>query len=271
MTHQKIGLTLEGGGAKGAYEAGILSVLDEHGVTFGGVAGTSIGAVNGALYVQGGVKKIMDMWSQIWAGTIMDVDETVLKHIKEHGIDLESAASLGKRAIKMRSLIRGSYDKTQAFFTGLVDEEALRASGKQFGFVTYCLTDRQPVEVLMDEVPEGQLVDYVIASATFPIFPPKEIDGKKYIDGGVYNNMPINLLARGGFEKQLVLRTNPADKKPKIREPFREDLDLFFIVPDEELAHVMDFTSAKVAELLAKGREDACRALEYGLAEFLGL
>ena len=123
----------------------------------------------------------------------------------------------------------------------------------------------------MDEVPEGQLVDYVIASATFPIFPPKEIGGKKYIDGGVYNNIPVNLLARGGFEKQLVLRTNPADKKPKIREPFREDLDLFFIVPDEELAHVMDFTSANVAELLAKGREDARRALEYGLAEFLGL
>ena len=271
MTDRKIGLTLEGGGVKGAYEAGIISVLDEIGVTFDGAAGTSIGAVNSALYVQGGAALVEDMWSKIWAGTIVDVDDEVLKHIKEHGLDFESVASLGKRAIKVRSLIRGSYEKTQAFFSGLVDEKVMRGSGKKLGLVTYCLSDRQPLEVLMDEVPEGELVDYVIASATFPIFPPKEIGGKKYIDGGVYDNIPVNLLARGGFQKQLVIRSNPADKKPKIKEPFREDLDLFFMIPDKELAFVLEFTSAKVTELLEKGREDAHRALEYGLAEFLGL
>lgn len=271
MTHQKIGLTLEGGGVKGAYEAGILDVLEGLGVTFGGVAGTSIGAVNGALYAQGGASCVLDMWSGMWMGRIVDLDEEVLSHIRRYGIDLDSVTTLGKRAIKIRSLIRGSYEKTQTFFSGIVDENVIRSSGKQLGLVTYCLTDRQPVEALMDEIPEGLLTDYVIASATFPIFPPKEICGKKYIDGGVYNNIPVNLLARGGFEKQLVIRTNPADKRPKIREPFREDLDLFFIVPDEELAHVMEFTSAKVETLLAKGREDAHRALEYGLAEFLGL
>lgn len=49
---------------------------------------------------------------------------------------------------------------------------------------------------MMDEIDEGKLVDYIIASATFPIFPPKIIDDKKYIDGGVYDNMPINLLVK---------------------------------------------------------------------------
>ena len=69
----------------------------------------------------------------------------------------------------------------------------------------------------------------------------------------------------------LVIRTNPADKKPKCKQPFPEDAELFFVIPDEELARVMEFTSAKVTELREKGREAARRALEYGLKEFLRL
>lgn len=271
MTNEKIGLVLEGGGVKGAYEAGVLKVLAECGVEFGGAAGTSIGAVNAGLYVEGGAEAVLDMWSEVWAGTVMDIDDELLLRIKNNGFDAESIAALGKRLIKIRSLLQGSYDKTQAFFESKAREDKMRASGKQLGLVTYCLSDRAPVEALIDEIPNGKLVDLLIASATFPIFPPKEIDGKKYIDGGVYNNLPINLLARGGFEKQLVIRTNPADKKPRCREPIREDLELFYIVPQKELAHVMEFTSSKVAELMKKGAEDARRALDGGLAEFLGI
>ncbi len=268
---EKLGLVMEGGGVKGAFEAGILSYIAELGVTFDGVAGTSIGAINAGLYLENGAKAIVDMWSEVWAGTIMDVDDELLKHIKNFGFDAESIASLGKRVVRLKSLLTGSYEKTETFFASKVHEDVMRASGKQLGVVTYDLTNKKPVEALIDEIPEGRLVDFLIASATFPIFPPKEIDGKKYIDGGVYNNLPVNLLCRGGFDKMLVLRTNPADKKPKCKEPIREDLDLFYIIPDRELAHVMDFTSSKVAELMEMGREAARLAMDYGLKEFLGL
>ncbi len=271
MAKEKLGLTLEGGGVKGAYEAGALSVIEAAGVTFDGVAGTSIGAVNAGLYAQGGAQKIGEMWKDVWAGTVMAIDDDLLLHIKNDGMDRASLIALSKRIVKLRSLLQNSYDKTQTFFSQYVDEDSIRKSGKQLGVVTYNVTDRRPVEALIDEIPEGKLVDYLIASATFPIFPPKEIAGKKYIDGGVYNNLPVNLLARGGFKKQLVIRTNPAAKKPKIKEPINGDLDLFFLIPDNELARVMEFTSSKVAELAERGREDARRAMEYGLAEFLGL
>lgn len=271
MERERIGLALEGGGVKGAYEAGAICTIEEAGGFFEGAAGTSIGAINAALYVEGGATAVGNMWKEVWAGTVMDIDDELLLHIKNNGMDIESLASLGKRLIKFRSLLERSYDKTQRFFSAKVHEEIMRASGKQLGLVTYCLTDKRAVEALIDEIPEGRLVDFLIASATFPIFPPKEIDGKKYLDGGVYNNLPVNLLARGGFEKQLVIRSNPADKKPRIREQIRGDLDLFYIIPNAELAHVMEFTSSKVAELAKKGKEDALYALDHGLAEFLGL
>ncbi|HMM69555.1 MAG TPA: patatin-like phospholipase family protein, partial [Gudongella oleilytica] len=47
------GLVLEGGGAKGSYHVGVYKALLEEGIPIGGVAGTSIGALNGAMIVQG--------------------------------------------------------------------------------------------------------------------------------------------------------------------------------------------------------------------------
>ena len=266
---EKVGLVLEGGGVKGACEAGVLSLLSPLGASFDGVAGTSIGAINAGLYLDGGVDLVLKMWAEVWAGTVVDIDEDALLRVKNRDIDKDLLLYMGKKLIKFRSLIEKSYVKTENFFSGKVSEERIRASGKQLGIVTYCVTDRQPLELLMDEIPKGLLVEYLIASATYPIFPPKEIEGKKYIDGGVYDNMPVNLLARGGYKKQLVIRTNVADKKP--RRKAEDDLDLFYILPDEDLGHAMAFTSGKVERLMEKGKEDARRALDNGLREFLGL
>ena len=59
---QKLGLVLEGGGVKGAYQVGVLLAIRELGVEFDGVTGTSIGAINGALYLEGGYDKLLDVW-----------------------------------------------------------------------------------------------------------------------------------------------------------------------------------------------------------------
>ncbi len=271
MTEEKIGLVLEGGGVKGAYQAGVLCAIDRAGGKFAGAAGTSIGAINAALYAQGGAELVIKMWSEVRLCTVFDLDADVLVKLKNRSIDREAIKYLGKKLVTLRKTLKNSYEKTQKFFASKVREEDMRASGITLGLVAYCLSDRQANELLMDEVPEGRLVDFLVASATFPLFPPKEIDGKKYIDGGVYDNMPIDLLPRDGFNKQLVIRTNPMDKKPKHKGKVRQDEDLFVIAPDEELAHVLEFTSEKVAALVAKGIEDGGKALEAGLREFLGL
>ena len=182
---EKIGLVLEGGGVKGAYEAGALEALDAEGYAFDGAAGTSIGAINAALYVDGGVPLILNMWAEVWAGTVMDIDDEILLQIRDRAIDRDAILYIGKKLVAIRKLLQNSYLKTERFFESMVSEEHMRASKKQLGLVTYCLTDRRPVEVFKDEVEEGKLIDFLVASATFPIFPPKEIDGKKYIDGGV--------------------------------------------------------------------------------------
>ena len=64
-------------------------------------------------------------------------------------------------------MLESSYEKSQKFFETIVNEEDIRASGKDYGLVTFNISDMQPVEKMMDEIDEGKLVDYIIASATF--------------------------------------------------------------------------------------------------------
>ena len=62
----KIGLCLSGGGAKGAFQAGVIKGLYDKGISkFDAISGTSIGAVNGYYVFTGNIKKLEDMWINI--------------------------------------------------------------------------------------------------------------------------------------------------------------------------------------------------------------
>ena len=56
------GLVLEGGGARGAYHIGVYKAILEEGIEIGGITGTSIGALNGAMIVQGDYEICYELW-----------------------------------------------------------------------------------------------------------------------------------------------------------------------------------------------------------------
>ena len=71
---KEYGLVLEGGGAKGAYQIGAWKALKEAGVKIRGVAGTSVGALNGALVCMGDVERAENLWKDISNSMVMDED-----------------------------------------------------------------------------------------------------------------------------------------------------------------------------------------------------
>ena len=76
----RIGLCLCGGGAKGAYQAGVIKALYDRSINFNAISGTSIGAVNGYFIFTNNVEKLEEMWTDIDADikhTIKIVDNTV--------------------------------------------------------------------------------------------------------------------------------------------------------------------------------------------------
>ena len=76
------GLVLEGGGAKGSYHVGAYKALRELGIEIGGVAGTSIGAINGALMVQGDYDLLEKVWYNINSSELFDLDEKTITDLK---------------------------------------------------------------------------------------------------------------------------------------------------------------------------------------------
>lgn len=264
---EKLGLVLEGGGVKGAYQVGALMAIRELGVEFDGVVGTSIGAVNGALLLAGGYAHVFDVWKNINTDTIFDLTDEEIDEFR--GMEVKPAVLkyLLDNKLKTIKMLEGSYEKSQAFFESVVDEDALRASQKEYGLVAFELSEMQPFEHMMSEIEQGKLVDYIIASATFPIFPAKVIDGKKYIDGGVYDNLPINLLAQNGYNKMIVIRTNTDAKRPQHK--IAGNPDLFWICPKEDLGTAMAFSARRVHEYMQLGYDDTKNLFDKGLVDFL--
>lgn len=262
--NKKLGLVLEGGGAKGVYQIGALEALYEADVVFDGVAGTSIGAINGAFLISEGIEGLSKLWDEITFSTVFEIDEQWLAKFKNRDFDLDMMTYAGKKMSSIREVVKDSYIKSEKFFYERFCEDKVRQSSMDFGFVTYDITDMKPVEVMKEDIENGKLADYIIASATFPIFPPKEIDGKKYIDGGVYDNMPINLLSRNGYDKMIVIRTNVSNKPPK-RGLERDDLDIVYICPEKDLGRPMAFNEEKFGKMREMGYMDARKLLDAGL------
>ncbi len=264
---EKLGLVLEGGGVKGAYQVGALMAIRELGVEFDGVVGTSIGAVNGALLLAGGYAHLFDVWKNINTDTIFELTDEEIDEFRWMEVKPAVLKYLLDNKLKTIKMLEGSYEKSQAFFEGVVNEDALRASQKEYGLVAFELSEMQPFEHMMSEIEQGKLVDYIIASATFPIFPAKVIDGKKYIDGGVYDNLPINLLVKNGYNKMIVIRTNTAAKHPQHK--IEGNPDLFWISPKEDLGTAMAFSAHRVHEYMQLGYDDTKNLFDKGLVDFL--
>jgi len=212
------GLAFEGGGAKGAYQIGVVKALLEKGYKFDGFVGTSMGAVNAAVIAQGDFDKAIELWMNISIVKIFERD---------------------------------------AFLEKYIDEEKIRESGSDFGLVTISLSDRKPYELMLKDIPHGQLVSYVMASASLPVFGTETIDEKKYIDGAFYNNCPVNLLMEKGYDEIIVIRTNALGVFRRIDDP-----RVTLITPKVDLGNTMLFTHENIAENLKFGYYDGLRFSE---------
>ena len=199
------GLVLEGGGAKGAYQVGAIKALVEMGYEFSAIAGTSIGAINGAFIANEKLDFIYSIWEEGEISRVIKTDKDVLQKILDFDFKGENIFKIFDYIMKI--INNGGLDISplRQLLEENIDEASIRRSSVDFGLVTVSFTDFQPLEVFIEEIPEGKLIDYLIASASLPIFNLKKIDGKSYLDGGFYNNIPITLMTKKNIKDIIVI------------------------------------------------------------------
>lgn len=194
-------LVLAGGGGKGAYQIGAWKALRELNINFDAIAGTSIGSINGALIAAGDYDKAWDFWHSV------SVDKGV--KLTEALPDSENLFSKKNWGVLFKEFIKnGGIDASPAenFVSSFVDEKKVRESGISFGIVTVQMSQEiTPLELFDDDIPEGKLVDYLLASSNIPFATNIGPEGEKFLDGGAYDNIPVMTLKKRGYNKLIVV------------------------------------------------------------------
>lgn len=265
---KEYGLVLEGGGARGAYQVGAWKALWEAGVKIKGMAGTSVGALNGALICMDDFDKARQIWETISYSRVMDVDDQLMDQLMSFRLKSLPVVSLSeviagaKRILKDRGF---DIAPLRSLIEEAVDEDSIRSSSRELYVVTYSLSDRQPLVVNVKEAPEGEIADMLMASAYLIGFRREKLGGKYYMDGGGFNNVPADVLIEKGYKDIIILRIYGygVDTERKLEVP--EDVSLYHVAPRQELGGMLEFDRKRARRNMLLGYFDAQRML-YGLA-----
>lgn len=256
----KYGLALEGGGAKGAYQIGVVKALIDNGYEFEAVVGTSIGALNAAMVVQDRIDDAIDLWSNISYKKMFNVDDKKVSSALSAKIDLEIVKYFSSKFGQILKNGGISTENIRKILVDNVDEKKVRKSKMKFGLVTVCLSDKEVKQVFIDEIPKGELIDYLMATSSLPVFKRAKIDNKSYLDGGVYDNCPVEMLEKKGIKNVIAIRNY---KRMRIRNYKniikKNDINLYMVEPVDNLPGILKFDSKNTNELLRLGYFDGIK------------
>ena len=252
-------LVLDGGGARGAYQIGAWKALVEAGVKINAVAGTSVGALNGALICMGDVELAEKIWYDITYSDVMDVDDAWMEGLFDKETSFREIVSEIKRYLS-----EGGVDITplRELIHENVDEKKIRESGMEFCLLTFSVTQMKELDISIHDIPEGMLDDFLLASAYLVGFKNEKLHGQTYIDGGVINNVPTNSLIERGYENIIQICIYGPGRRPKVKRT--ENTVLHEIAPKVKLGSIIEFDKKRSRQNMKIGYFDAKRML-YGL------
>ena len=251
----KKALVFSGGGSRGAYEIGAWQALEEAGVRFQGVYGTSIGALNALLFAQGDAARAASVWDGITTEIVIGIpakdfvaiDRMISRKREVVPFLLEHAGQLMLDMKPLEALLRAN-----------VDEKHIRAARLRLGLMTVRFPSMAPAPMRLADIPEGRLIDFALASAAcFPVFAPRYIAGERYVDGGYVDNLPIDMALRDGAQEIVSVDLHPKPTHPEYAAmPF-----LTSITPRAALGGFLDFEPARLHRSRLLGYYDAMKRL----------
>ncbi len=213
---QKIGLVLGGGGAKGGAEVGVLKVLEEAGVRPDIIVGTSIGSIVGGLYAAGYTAAELEQMftQQEWLALLTDrrSDLSGEPYKQDGGVTYIFGFPVIDQGNKAFGLLRGGRVE-QVLDSMLSKKGCTQFSCLPTPFRCVAASMRDAEEVVLSS---GSLPRAIRASMAIPgVFKPVSIDGMQLVDGGMMNNLPVDVARQMGAD--IVIAVDLQQDKPENR------------------------------------------------------
>ena len=261
LTGDGTALVLSGGGARGAYEIGAWKALCDLGINITGVYGTSVGSINGSGIVMEDFKKARDLWFKISYLNVMNISPEAEDLMKGDFRDLTFE--------EYRKIIRNfrtnkGIDVTplKKLLSGIISEDKVRQSGIDYGLSMFSVSDLKPLMLYIEQIPRGELIDYILASANFPLFKRQVIKGDVFIDGGVYSNVPVEMAIKRGFKDIIVVDigiSTPVDIINHFRLNNDASIKYTYIKPERQFGSFLTFEPEISRKYLLEGYLDTMR------------
>ena len=222
-------IVLSGGGSKGSYQIGVWKALRKLHIKYDIVTGTSVGALNGALMVQNKFHKAIKLWSKINMELLFGDEATNSTKIKDVlNMYRINFFKNGGMDVKILEDVIDKYIDKDTFYNSKID----------FGLVAVNLSGKKAVQMKKKDIPKDKLTDYLMASAScYPAFQKKDIDGNKFIDGGIFDNMPINLAIDLGADSIIAVDLCA----PGVKARPKKHVDTITIKPNNKLTNFLNF------------------------------
>lgn len=192
----KVGFVLEGGAMRGIYTAGVIDVFLRENIKADGFIGVSAGALFGMNYKSKQIGR-------------------VLRYNKKY---CNSKEYMGFHSL----LTTGNIMNKDFCFDKIVnkldpvDFKTFKENKVDFYCVVTNIESGKPEYIKIDDLKDKKQIEYMRASGSMPyVSKIVEIDGKKYLDGGIADSIPIDKMFELGYDKIIVVLTRPIEYRKK--------------------------------------------------------
>ena len=240
-------IVLSGGGSKGAYQIGVWKALRKLKLKYDVVTGTSVGALNAALMVQNNYYKALYFWRKLSFSDV--IDEEIDKNITKKEIYKKYLSAVMNGGMKTNNL-----KKT---VSKAISVKKIYNSPIDMGIVTVKSKGLKPVLLRKKDIKKDQLYDYLVASAScFPAFSKKKIGDSEYIDGGLYDNMPINLAIDMGATEVIAIDLEEVGIKRRVKN---KEIPITYISPNNDIGSFLIFDHKMAKRAIRIGYNDTMK------------
>jgi NTE family protein len=212
----KIGIVFGGGGAKGAAEVGVLKVLEETGIQVDYIAGTSIGSIVGGLYAAGyKANELETMFqTQEWLSLLTDRKASLINEPYQtiNGVTYIFGFPVMDRNSSIFGIMKG--ETVENMLDSMLSVKGCKTfESLPVPFCCVTADIRTAREVVISK---GSISKAMRASMSIPgIFKPVKLDDRLLVDGGMLNNLPVDVCRKMGADIVIAIDLQQEEQKPR--------------------------------------------------------
>ena len=250
--NKEYGLVLAGGGIKGAYQVGVWKALKELGINITAITGASIGSINGAFMLQDDLEEMIKIYENITISDIVEVNSKI--DSEKDLLSISNIRKIFKEYIENKGL---ENTPLKELLTNNLDLDLIYGSNIDYGLISYSFKNKKPLQLFKKEIPREKLIDYILASSCFPIFKSQKIGDIELVDGGFFDNAPINMLIDKGYKKIIVVDVKGIGFNKKTAS---RDVYIKLLSPSEDLGGLFYFNHDNIKKNINLGYLDTMKS-----------